>query len=433
MKTHIQSSEENYQLYRNNRNENKYIEVKKSSDGHTWYRSFMFWNTDRGPVKNYYTSKSNKGRWHRGTQESVKKMLEDYKMVESIQDGIKDDFIYEGSPENPNDVISSSRKIFIKGSGKVFASCIGNYRGYEICQENDHDQRFYFLDDKRNIHFADLEDELKAQIDKYVETSKQEITSAEKDVQPFLVTFAYDDNGEDMEGEDIVYAVDEESACKQWEEYCDTDFIENYIGCDARLATPEEVDRIKAEKQSYGVIPPDDITSSTDINRKPINEDLLNFLEDLQYTQGVMLDTDCSFLVLSDEEEKRLERWMSKYMIAADDGRENACKEIARIVEEYVENLPVSVDSAIEASEDGKTPWKIHYGYDVGDAESGPIIRSGWDIYYADSAESAEYGWENEFASTSSGYEGCWVEPATQADVDEWNRIMKELDEPPFE
>lgn len=103
----VLGAEESYQLYRNNRNENKYIEVRKTTDGHTWYRSFMFWNTDRGPVKNYYTSKSNKGRWHRGTQESVKQMLEDYNIVESVEDGIKEDFSYAGSVENPNDIVSS--------------------------------------------------------------------------------------------------------------------------------------------------------------------------------------------------------------------------------------------------------------------------------------------------------------------------------------
>ena len=102
MKRYIRSSEVSYQLYRNNRNENKYIEVRKLSDGHSEYRQFLFWDTDRGPVKNYYTSKSNMGRWHRGTQESVKKILEDYIPVESVEDGVESDYSYRGSPENPN-------------------------------------------------------------------------------------------------------------------------------------------------------------------------------------------------------------------------------------------------------------------------------------------------------------------------------------------
>lgn len=108
MKRYIRSAEESYTLYRNKRDENKYIEVRKLTDGHTEYRSFMFWNTDRGPVKNYYTSKSNKGRWHRGSQESVRKILEDYIPVESVEDGVKDDYSYRGAPENPNNVVAST-------------------------------------------------------------------------------------------------------------------------------------------------------------------------------------------------------------------------------------------------------------------------------------------------------------------------------------
>lgn len=103
----IFGSTENYHLYRNKKNENKYVEVKRTPDGHTWFRQFMFWNTDRGPVKNYYTSKSNKGRYHRVRLDWLEQLLEDYEIVESVEDGIKNDFSYAGSPENPNDIVSS--------------------------------------------------------------------------------------------------------------------------------------------------------------------------------------------------------------------------------------------------------------------------------------------------------------------------------------
>lgn len=101
----LRASQETYALYQNIRNKNKYIEVKKTSDGHTWMRQFMFWNTDRGPVKNYSGSKTNRGRYHRITIDSLKKILEDYNIVESVEDDVRDDFDYVGSDENPNDVM----------------------------------------------------------------------------------------------------------------------------------------------------------------------------------------------------------------------------------------------------------------------------------------------------------------------------------------
>ena len=80
----IESSVESYQLYRNKRNENKYIEVKKTSDGHTWFRQFMYWNTPEGSVKNYNASKTNRGRYHRVRLSTLDSILEDYEPVEDV-------------------------------------------------------------------------------------------------------------------------------------------------------------------------------------------------------------------------------------------------------------------------------------------------------------------------------------------------------------
>lgn len=81
---YIKSSQETYQLYQNKRNENKYIEVKKAKDGHTYYRQFMYWNTDRGPVKNYSGSVTNRGRYHRTRLDSLEQVLEDYVPVDGV-------------------------------------------------------------------------------------------------------------------------------------------------------------------------------------------------------------------------------------------------------------------------------------------------------------------------------------------------------------
>lgn len=69
--------------YRNNRNPNKYIEVKKANDGHSYARQYMEWNTTDGKVKNYTGAKDAKrGRYHRARRDTIDQMLDDYTEVE---------------------------------------------------------------------------------------------------------------------------------------------------------------------------------------------------------------------------------------------------------------------------------------------------------------------------------------------------------------
>lgn len=76
-------------LYRNNRDENKYIETRRTKDGHTEYRPFTYWDTNRGPVKNYQGSVTNRGRWHRTSQASLSKMLEDYTEADTVNYNVR--------------------------------------------------------------------------------------------------------------------------------------------------------------------------------------------------------------------------------------------------------------------------------------------------------------------------------------------------------
>jgi len=87
-----------YALYQNKKNKNKYIEVKRSADGHSWFRPFVYWNTDQGPVKNYSGSKTNRGRYHRATKDTLKKVLDEYVQVDDVHSEYDD----------PSDLMSSS-------------------------------------------------------------------------------------------------------------------------------------------------------------------------------------------------------------------------------------------------------------------------------------------------------------------------------------
>ena len=67
--------------YRNNRNPNKYIEVKKGNDGHSYARQYLKWETPQGEVKNYMGARTSRGRYFRHRQDSIAQMLEDYTEV----------------------------------------------------------------------------------------------------------------------------------------------------------------------------------------------------------------------------------------------------------------------------------------------------------------------------------------------------------------
>ena len=64
--------------YRNKRNPNKYIEVKKGNDGHSYARQYMKFDTPDGEVKNYIGARSSKGRYFRNKLDTIDQMLEDY-------------------------------------------------------------------------------------------------------------------------------------------------------------------------------------------------------------------------------------------------------------------------------------------------------------------------------------------------------------------
>lgn len=71
-------------IFRNKRNENKYIEVKVYKDGHIYVKQFMKWYTTRGIVKNYLASRSNKGRAYRYNKNSLSELLEDYTYLNEV-------------------------------------------------------------------------------------------------------------------------------------------------------------------------------------------------------------------------------------------------------------------------------------------------------------------------------------------------------------
>lgn len=49
----------------------------------------------------------------------------------------------------------------------IRSAVIGNWRGYDTCLENS-GNNYYFVDDAGKVHYAQLEEELKAKIDEYI-------------------------------------------------------------------------------------------------------------------------------------------------------------------------------------------------------------------------------------------------------------------------
>lgn len=86
--------------YRNRRNPNKYIEVKKGNDGHSYARQYLEWDTPNGKVKNYMGARTSRGRYFRHRRDSIDQMLGDYDEVtcnSQVQSGFSFDFIWEGA------------------------------------------------------------------------------------------------------------------------------------------------------------------------------------------------------------------------------------------------------------------------------------------------------------------------------------------------
>lgn len=70
------------QTFRNKRNPNKYIEVKKGNDGHSYARQYMQWDTPNGPVKNYTGARTSRGRYFRARRDTIDQMVEDYDRID---------------------------------------------------------------------------------------------------------------------------------------------------------------------------------------------------------------------------------------------------------------------------------------------------------------------------------------------------------------
>ena len=68
----------------------------------------------------------------------------------------------------------------------------------------------------------------------------------------------------------------------------------------------------------------------------------------------------------------------------------------------------------IKASRDNRNYYVVHYGWDEGGPESGPIFKGDNIIVKARSAQDAENRIYNKMGP---GIEGCWAEPATDEDV----------------
>ena len=94
------------QTYRNRRNPNKYIEIKKGNDGHSYARQYMEWDTPEGKVKNYTGAKDAKrGRYSRARRDTISQMLEDYDEITSSSDIVSIDSIVQKCQPKDRDYI----------------------------------------------------------------------------------------------------------------------------------------------------------------------------------------------------------------------------------------------------------------------------------------------------------------------------------------
>ena len=66
--------------YRNKRNPHKFIQMKKYACGNYYFRQFMHWDTERGPVTNFMSSR--RGAFVRNGVRTLGPVLrDDYELV----------------------------------------------------------------------------------------------------------------------------------------------------------------------------------------------------------------------------------------------------------------------------------------------------------------------------------------------------------------
>lgn len=174
---------------------------------------------------------------------------------------------------------------------------------------------------------------------------KDGVTAAVKTkVKPFVVTYMYDDGDAEngphpYGGEDLVYAEDEDEACRQWEEYCDADRLDGYAGCNARPATPEDVNRLEAEKKDYGIMDP--VSSAVDVEYYDLPNSLYMFLQDVAQETGAFEYGDLRNVALGvTEDEKRiLSNFKRRYYRAAENQDEKKCNKIGGEIADWLFTL----------------------------------------------------------------------------------------------
>lgn len=74
--------------------------------------------------------------------------------------------------------------------------------------------------------------------------------------------------------------------------------------------------------------------------------------------------------------------------------------------------------------------YAVHFSWEDGDIESGPLVHTGVDIIDAYSEEDACNIWKKEYGYQFDKSPNCWAELATQEQIDEYEyapyEVMKE-------
>lgn len=66
-------------------------------------------------------------------------------------------------------------KRYVRSSQRITANSeIGRYRGITYGLEDDHDMRYYFVDEDGKIEYAETEDEIRDKIDIHIDARKHE-------------------------------------------------------------------------------------------------------------------------------------------------------------------------------------------------------------------------------------------------------------------
>lgn len=259
----------------------------------------------------------------------------------------------------------------------IRTAIIGDYRGYDLCVENSSPQRYYFVDEFGKVHYAENEEQLQPEIDKWIRDHRiRSSKNIDKDYEEFFSL------------EEIIFQALQKSG-GDLDDFQGDIRHSSYL-CDQLI--------LSFDTMSDDFIPQEKFKKSV---RKNIEE----ALERTRFSDNidVYIDLHSRDFVPADMPEEMKSHWFHVYVEAwAND----------------TETVYSSILSSEIPTRDGKKPYVVFFGYDKENRETGPLVDGGQDLVWANSEDEACEIWKDKYLDPNDKtFCGCLAQLANKEEL----------------